>query len=191
MTYSLTATVWGIIGDATSGGWSTQTNMTYDAASGTFHLVAHMTASGSFKFRGTSDWSINYGSTAGNATLDAGGSNIPVSAEADYSITLDLSHPNAYTYAANRWGVIGDATPGGWSTSTPMTWDASKKVFTVTLVLKSSGQFKFRANDAWDVNYGGDMNALSAGGANIAVPSDGNYTVTFDPWGLKATLTKN
>ncbi len=191
MTYSLTPTTWGIIGDATTGGWSNQTNMTYDAVSGTFHLAAHMTAGGSFKFRGTSDWSINYGSTAANSTLDAGGSNIAVTIGSDYAITLDLSHPNAYTYSANRWGIIGDATPGGWSTSTPMTWDATNNVFTVTVALVSSGQFKFRANDAWDINYGGDMGALSSGGANIAVPSDGNYTVTFDPWGLKATLTKN
>ena len=192
MTYSLTPTIWGIIGDATAGGWSDQTNMTYDATSATFHLAAHMTAGGgSFKFRGTSDWGINYGSTAGNSTLDAGGSNIPVTVEADYAITLDLSHPNAYTYAANRWGVIGDASPGGWNTSTPMTWDATNNVFTVSVDLLSAGTFKFRANDAWDVNYGGALGSLTSGGDNIPVPSDGNYTVTFDPWGLKATLTKN
>lgn len=193
MTYSLTVTVWGIIGDATSGGWADQTNMTYDSGSLTFHIGAHLTAGGgSFKFRGTPDWSINYGSTAADGkTLNAGGENIPVSIEDDYAITLDLSHPNAYTYSANRWGLIGDATPGGWSTSTPMSWDATKKVFTVTVDLKASGQFKFRANDDWVINYGGDMNALVQDGGNISVPSDGNYTVTLDPWAHTATLTKN
>ncbi len=40
-----------------------------------------------------------------DATLNAGGDNIPVALEADYAITLDLSHPNAYTYSANRWGI--------------------------------------------------------------------------------------
>lgn len=193
MTYSLTATVWGIIGDATAGGWGDQTNMTYDPTSMTFHLAAHLTAGGgSFKFRGTSDWSINYGSTAADGkTLNAGGDNIPVTVEGDYAITLDLSHPNAYNYSANRWGLIGDATPGGWGTSTPMTWDATNNVFTATVDLVASGSFKFRANDAWDINYGGNMSALTPGGDNIPVPSDGNYTVTFDPWGLTATLTKN
>lgn len=193
MTYSLTPTVWGIIGDATDGGWGSQTNMTYDATSMTFHMAAHLTAGGhSFKFRGTSDWSVNYGSTAADGkTLDAGGSNIPVDTEGDFAITLDLSHPNAYTYSANRWGLIGDATPGGWGTSTPMTWDATNKVFTVTVNLVASGSFKFRANDAWTINYGGDLNALTQDGSNIAVPSDGNYTVTLDPWAHIATLTKN
>lgn len=101
-----------------------------------------------------------------------------------------FSTPNAYTYTAYRWGLIGDATPGGWDTDTDMTWDAANNVFTVTLNLVA-GTYKFRANDGWDVNYGGDINALSAGGDNISVAEDGNYTVTFDPWNLVGTVTKN
>lgn len=191
MTYSATKTVWGIIGDATAGGWGAQTNMTYNATDLTFNLVSHMTSGASYKFRGTDDWSINYGSDNNDGNLNAGGANIPVDVESDYSITLDLSHPNAYTYSANRWGLIGDATPGGWSDDTNMTWDATNGVFTITLDLVSSGSFKIRANDDWAINYGGDLNALEAGGANIGIDSDGNYTVTFDPWGLTATVTKN
>lgn len=192
MTYSLTETVWGIIGDATAGGWGDQTNMTYDPNSLTFHLAAHLTSGGSFKFRGTSDWAANYGSTAADGvTLNTDGENIPVDVEGDYAITLDLSHPNEYTYSANHWGLIGDATPGGWATSTPMTWDATNNVFTVSVDLVSSGTFKFRANDGWTVNLGGDLNALEQDGANISVASDGNYTVTLDPWGHVATVTMN
>ena len=44
MTYSLTATVWGIIGDATAGGWGAQTNMNYNATTMEFWLGAHLTA---------------------------------------------------------------------------------------------------------------------------------------------------
>ena len=190
MTYSYTQTIWGIIGDATVGGWGTQTDMAYNPASLTFQLAAHLTAGGSFKFRGTSDWGINYGSTAKNATLDKDGSNIPVDLESDYAITLDLSHPNAYTYSANRWGVIGDATPGGWDTDTNMTWDATNNVFKVTLDLTAKS-FKFRANDDWPVNVGGSLDALVQDGGNLAVAADGNYTITLNPWTLKATVTKN
>ncbi len=103
---------------------------------------------------------------------------------------MNLGTPNAYTYSVNRWGIIGDAQ-GSWGDDTDMTWDAVNNVFTVTLDLVSSGSFKFRANDGWDVNYGGDLDNLTAGGDNITIESDGNYTVTFDPWGLKATVTKN
>ena len=93
MTYSLTNTTWGIMGDYN--GWSTQTNMIYNPSTLTFSLALHLTSGGAFKFRGTSDWNINYGSTAADGTtLNAGGDNIPVTVTADYAITLDLSHPN-------------------------------------------------------------------------------------------------
>lgn len=188
-TYSLTKTTWGLIGDATAGGWNTDTPLTYDQKSSTWRGVAHLTAA-NLKFRANGGWDINYGSTAKNSTLDAGGSNIPITVESDYAVVLDLSHPLAYTYTANRWGVIGDATPDLWNSDQNMTWDATNKVFTVTLNL-TVGSLKFRANDAWDLNYGGDINALTPGGANISVTTAGNYTVTFDPFALKATVTKN
>ena len=191
MTYSVTQTVWGIIGDATAGGWSNQTNMVYDPASLTFSLAAHLTAgTTAFKFRGTSDWGINYGSTAANSTLDAGGSNILVTLESDYAITLDLSHPNAYTYSANRWGLIGSATADGWNSDQNLTWDPVNKVFKITANL-IVGEIKFRANDAWDLALGGTLGALSASGGNLAITAAGNYTITLDPWALKATVTKN
>jgi len=191
MTYSITLTTWGIIGDATIGGWGTQTNMVYNPTSLTFNLGAHLTAGTTmFKFRGTSDWGINYGIKPGISTLVAGGDNIPVTVEGDYAITLDLSHPNAYTYSANRWGIIGDATPDGWNSDQNLTWDATNKVFTITVTL-TAGTIKFRANDAWDLALGGSLDALSTSGGNIPVAAAGNYTVTLDPWGLKATVTKN
>lgn len=189
MTFTAVATAWGVIGSASPGGWGDETALTYNPTSQTWQGVLHLTAA-EIKFRANHNWDFNYGSSAKNATLNSGGDNIPVAVESDYSITLDLSHPNAYTYSANRWGLIGDATPGGWDTDTNMTWDAVNKVFKVTLNLTAKS-FKFRANDGWDINYGGNLNALSSGGDNIPVPSDGSYTVTFDPWALKATLTKN
>jgi len=194
LTYNAVATTWGLIGDATPGGWSNQTNMVYNPASRIFSLGLHLTSGGAIKFRGTSDWAVNYGSTAADGiTLDAGGSNIAITTAGDYAITLDLSHPNAYTYSANFWGLIGDATPGGWSTDTPMTWDPVNNVFTATVALTTANgaSFKFRANSAWTLNYGGALNALTSGGANITVATAGNYTVTFDPWKLIGTATKN
>ena len=110
--------------------------------------------------------------------------------EADYAITLDLSHPNEYTYSANRWGVIGDATPDGWNSDQKMTWDGTNHVFTITLNLVA-GEFKFRANDDWAVNFGGDMGALTQDGANLKVTDPGSYTITLDPWGAVGSITKN
>ena len=189
MTYSLTKTVWGVIGSASPKGWDDETPMTYSPEAMKWQGVVHLTAD-EIKFRANHDWGYNYGSDNADGTLQAGGSNIPVDVESDYAIILDLSTPNEYTYTLNRWGLIGDATPGGWSDDTNMTWDSDNGVFTVTLDLVA-GSFKFRANDGWDVNYGGNLGGLNAGGDNIPVAEAGSYTITFDPWGLKATVTKN
>jgi hypothetical protein len=192
MTYTAVATKWGVIGDATPLGWGDETALTYSPSQRIWQGVMHLTAA-SIKFRANHDWGLNYGSDKADGTLGAGAANIPVSLESDYAITLDLSHPNAYTYTANRWGVIGDATPGGWGTDTNMTWDTTNKVLKVTLNL-TVGAIKFRANDDWAVNLGGlNLSALSNGGDNIPITVAGNYTITLDV--LKAvpscTVTKN
>ncbi len=190
LTYTAVATVWGVIGDATPNSWNTETVLKYNPALRVWRGVVHLTAK-EFKFRANQNWGYNYGSDLADGKLKHDGKNIPVDVEADYVVELDLSKPNNYTYKINRWGLIGDATPGGWGTDTDMTWDNTKQVFTVTLNLVSSGTFKFRANDGWDLNYGGDLGSLTPGGANIGISADGNYTITFDPFGLKATVTKN
>lgn len=190
LTYTAIKQVWGVIGGATPNGWDDETPLVYSPETMKWRGVVHMKVD-NFKFRANHDWAFNYGSNDNDGTLQPGGKDIPISVEADYSFELDLSTPNEYKYVANRWGLIGDATPGGWSDDTNMTWDEANGVFTVTLDLVSSGKFKFRANDGWDVNYGGELGNLSAGGADIAIETDGSYTITFDPWGLTATVTKN
>lgn len=213
MTYTAVSTTWGIIGNATPGGWGSDTPMSYDPTLKVWSVYASLSKqtppNDGLKFRANGDWGYNYGDDGANGLLEAGGTNIGVNTAGDYLITLDLSHPNAYTYSMTTWGLIGDATPGGWSTDTPMTWDKVNLVWTVNVVLTSSTgskTFKFRANQDWALNYGGkgssDGNAdnytdaitapLSAGGKNLGVPGnvDGTYKVTFDPKALKATVKK-
>jgi selenophosphate synthetase-related protein len=52
-------------------------------------------------------------------------------------------------------GVIGSSTPKGWDASTAM----AKSTFDAQLDIRSpslnDGEAKFRANDAWDVSWGG------------------------------------
>ena len=178
LTYTAVKTTWGVIGDATPGGWSTQTDMVYDPTAQTFSIGMALTSGGSFKFRGTSDWNVNYGSTAGNSTLDPGGSNIPVTTAANYAITLDLSHPTAYTYSLSTWGLIGSATADGWNSDQDMTYNATNKTWTITAAL-IVGDIKFRENNDWANNLGGDVSALTVNGANIAIAAAGTYTITL------------
>ncbi len=187
MTYTAVAMNWGVIGGLT--GWSSQIPLTYDPAVRVWKGGIHLPA-GPWKFRANDNWDYNYGAPAGSLNLVAGGDNIETTVEDDYAITLDLSTPLAYKYRADRWGVIGDATPGGWSDDTNMTWDAVNGRFTVTLNL-TAASYKFRANDDWGYNLGGSLTALTEGGDNISVAEAGSYTITLNPWTRVATITKN
>jgi hypothetical protein len=190
LTYTAVAQVWGVIGSASPMGWDDETILEYNSELVKWTGGMHLTAA-EIKFRANHDWGFNYGSNDADGNLQANGANIAIDVEADYSIELDFSTPNEYTYAIHRWGVVGGATPDPtWGSDFNMTWDATNKVFTITIDL-TAGEFKFRADDGWDVNYGGTLNALSPGGDNISVAEAGNYTITFDPWGLAATVTKN
>lgn len=188
LTFTAVATVWGVIGEATPNGWTDETALTYSPElqqwTGGFHFTE-----AEMKFRANHDWTYNYGSDAADGTLQSGGANISIDTEADYAVTLDLSTPLEYTYRIDRWGVIGDAT-GSWDDDTNMTWDEANGVFTITMDL-TVGEMKFRANDDWAYNLGGDTGALTEGGANIAVGAAGNYTITLDPWNKVATVTPN
>lgn len=189
LAYTAVATAWGVVGSATPGSWNTDSPLTYDPITQTWRGGVTCTAA-EFKFRANNDWGYNYGGSDG--TLTAGGANIPLSADGDYYFVLDLSNPNAYTYSVNMWGLIGSATPGGWTTDSNMTWSSADNCLVVTTDLVA-GEVKFRANDDWAINLGGDINSLTQDGANIAIAEDGNYTIKLylDGTAPHCTIVKN
>lgn len=85
--------------------------------------------------------------------------------------TLTLSNKLSF----NSMGIIGDATPGGWDTDTEMNFDTKKQRFWVDVTL-SAGEFKFRADNDWAINFGGADGRLSQNGDNIKATA-GNYRV--------------
>lgn len=105
LSYTTTATTWGIVGNATPGGWDNSTPMTYNPTTKKWSLVAVMSAqtapNDGWKFRANNSWDINLGDTTLNSTdgtLRYGGDNIGIATAGTYLIELDLSNPRAYTY---------------------------------------------------------------------------------------------
>jgi hypothetical protein len=99
-----------------------------------------------------------------------------------YLVNINLANMT-WSVTPYKWAIIGAATPKGWGDDTPMTYDATKKVWTVTTTL-TADQFKFRANGNWDISLG-DTNPAgsyltSNNGANLTSPGAGTYTVTLD-----------
>ena len=98
-----------------------------------------------------------------------------------------------------KWGVIGQATPTGWSGSTALdapTFDFNTMTFKKENVEMSNGEWKFRYSNGWKVqldttldlgdgkkgvyancNYGGSVDALDAGGSNFMNEKGGIFTV--------------
>ncbi|HFB61530.1 MAG TPA: SusF/SusE family outer membrane protein [Bacteroidetes bacterium] len=149
-----------------------------------------------FKFTSARDWNHdNYGSAGpGKLTTENGlNNNLEVPESGYYKFNVD-TQALTWSYLKTTWGLIGDATPGGWDSDTPMTYDADNHVWTVTLDLKV-GEIKFRANGSWDLNYGSNNNdgKLQEGGSNIKVKVAGNYTVilNLDHTVYKYKLEKN
>lgn len=131
-----------------------------------------------FKITVNPNWSVNYGDDGANGSLEANGANLKSGAAGLYHFEVDL---NALTYTLNRtdWGIIGDATPGGWGSDTNMSFNEAEGAMELTIDLVGGKDIKFRANDDWGLNYGDDgSNAiLERNGANIKIAETGRYLI--------------
>lgn len=127
---------------------------------------------GEYKLTTAPDWDhTNYGGSF-DAISETGGN---FWAEAGvYLMKVDLEAGNA-TATKVEFGVIGDATPGGWDSDTDMEYDVAEGCWVAEMTL-TDGTIKFRANDDWAINYGGAHDNLVPGGDNINV-SAGDYLI--------------
>ncbi len=112
-----------------------------------------------------------------------------VTADGLYHVMLD-TEIGVVAIAKVEWGLIGGATPGGWSDDTELTesaFDPNTISFNIAEVTILENEYKFRYSGGWKVildtivdngegklgvkvntNFGGALNNLTAGGDNIA-----------------------
>lgn len=82
------ASSWGLVGDLN--GWSSPDIVMYDLGNSKYGVYVTISSAGGMKFRYDNDWSVNFGDTGANGTLDAGGDNISVNPGV-YYVEMDLS----------------------------------------------------------------------------------------------------
>jgi starch-binding outer membrane protein SusE/F len=164
-----------------------------------FEGYIYIPAGGTYQYKSYTtlgDWNSNsYGDNGDGTTgklklANYAGGNFLAPGSGYYEIGINLKD-STWSQTATTWGIIGDATPGGWDTDTQMTYDVANHVWKVTADMKIAGSFKFRANKDWKIDFGIDSKGkltyadnpfwgYTDGLSNLTVPLDGNYTITLD-----------
>ena len=125
-----------------------------------------------FKFQrvaGSWDNEINAGAFVnfGGAATNEGG-NFGVNAgEGVYYFDVNLSEGTITATKVETMGIIGGFN--SWGGDAVMTWNAKEYCFEATNVGVTADGWKFRINGGWDINLGGSLDNLTAGGANLSV----------------------
>lgn len=125
--------------------------------------------------------------------LQEGEVNAQTTGPAYYRVMAD-TEALAYSLTSTTWGIIGAATPGGWDNSTSLTYNQETKKWE-GIVVMSAAAFKFRANNAWEINLGMDDDgdgSMNYGGPDLMQDTAGTYKVELDlsnPRAYTYTLT--
>ena len=203
----------GVIGDFN--GWGEDVVMQFNAAKQKFYADVDFSADGGFKFRADGAWDLNWGVKDG--ILEVNGDNIPVTA-GKYRVYVNMNNPAEMTYelsagaynteegtpepepepepepAVQGWGLVGEFNSWGGSADLMLTSDGN---YLVAKGVSIEGQFKFRKDADWAVNFGatGDVEPfeltanveteLAAGGKNMVLPA-GTFDIYFDEANAKA-----
>lgn len=191
-----------LVGDATASGWdnsSTSNNhpLFRDPTNPDIYYYTGKFNDGFVKIieeRGA--WAPQYGGENGNllyraTEADPDPAAIPVPSAGYYTFTVDI---DAMTYSFEPFdasgaptyatiGYIGSATANGWDADTDMTQSTfDPHIWFAKGVQLVDGEMKFRAGDAWDVNWGSDTplsGKATMNGPNIPV-EEGTYEIWFN-----------
>lgn len=187
-----------LIGAATAGGWdnlATNSNLmpmlkTNDPTK--YSFTGYFKADGFKIIKVKGSWDEQFGLGAGPGTLstDGGSGNLSAPADGYYKLTVDIlaltytfepATVPATTYT--NLSIIGTVN-GNFDNDTQMTQSTfDPHVWKILGVSLSDGEFKFRANNAWDTNWGSSteyFGTAALGGANIPLAAAWNYDIYFN-----------
>ncbi len=193
-----------LVGDATAASWNPDNNNTplfRDSEDENVYYFTGKFNAGGFKLLEGQAWAPSYGMDGNSLQFretedDPDPANFDVATAGYYSLNVNIDDLT-YTFAPfdasaattyNVIGIVGDGTTVGWPGDdnpepdikmTKSTHDAH--IWFAQGIELSDGPVKFRANLAWDVNWGGGENFPSglANGDDIAATA-GTYNVWFN-----------
>lgn len=173
-----------------SNGWNQGASqlLAYNADKGYFEGYAYL--DGEFKFTNQPNWDgTNYGNSGTDGTLstDGGAGNLNAPEAGLYYLTVNVDELTYTMVKIESYGAIGGFN--GWGAQTEMTPSDNYLKWTGEVTFAAGDEWKFRANDNWDINLGGSVSNLVLNGSNLAAPGAGTYEVTLDLSALPYTCT--
>ena len=150
----------------------------YGNGLGQYSAVIYL--NGEFKFKpNKDDWDGDWEKTSGDAnsgTLTAdGGPNVDAVEAGFYFVQVDLKEMTYKLTSVTSISIIGSVR-GSWDTDVDMTYNENFKCWEARETL-NAGEFKFRLNHDWAINWGGTFDNLVADGANLQLAADGAYII--------------
>ena len=137
-----------------------------------------MYLNGDFKFRsGKDNWNApDWGIGASEGTLAVGAGNINT-AEGFYMVEANIANLTYNLTPITTIGVIGSFPNTNWgSDEAKLTYNNATGAWEGRCTIPDGVKFKFRANDSWDINWGGDLNNLSYDGGDMSIAA-GTYFI--------------
>lgn len=188
-----------LVGNATPDNWNNNDNnipLFRDPTNPDLFYFTGKFNAGEFKLLETRgewqpQWGLKDGQLTSSAILGEDPGAFTVATAGYYSLIVNVDEmtytfepydaSGAATYATI--GYIGNATAGGWDADTDMTQSAfNPHLWFATNVNLQDGEMKFRAGDAWDVNWGSDTplsGKATMNGPNIPV-EENTYEIWFN-----------
>lgn len=190
-----------LVGDATAAGWDPDNNNTplfRDADNEDIYYFTGKFGEGEFKLlevlgNWQPQWGLDGGNLSNSDILGEDPGAFIVETEGYYTLEINVDE---MTYSFEPYGesgdaiydsmgIIGDATAGGWDDETPMTQsEFDAHIWNIHDVELGDGEFKFRANEDWDIAWGATtmysgLATTEPGGPNIPVNA-GTYDIWFN-----------
>ena len=189
-------TDWYLIGAAVQGGWDNNADTNHQpmfrkgTATNQYSFTGYF-AAGNFKLISQKgSWEFQLGRASATAVeLNNNAGEFTIATAGYYSFTFDTTaltytlvpYVGTTTKTFTTVGIIGSSTASGWDASTALnqsTFDSH--VWSSDVLALVDGEAKFRANDAWDDNWGG-ATAFSGGGTGDNIPvAKSKYKVYFN-----------
>ena len=152
----------------------------YGDGSGLYSAIIYL--NGEFKFKPNKDnWDGDWEKASGDAfggTLTAdGGPNLDGVEPGFYYVKVDLKEMTYSLTSVSSISIIGSVR-GAWDTDVDMTYNENLKCWEARETF-SAGEFKFRLNHDWAINWGGTEDNLTQDGANLQLAAEGPYIIRF------------